>query len=354
MRKGILILMASALVFGAVACKSDKKSSSNKKEDTETSKENSDSAAAEEDLGEMRFSKEIDFVIPPITGPLTPFVKVGYIKGRNNLLVEGYPSQEPGWLTVNTYVYMGTMPITGGQFKNAVGSGNFNLILLDAKGAPIDSIALSPNDSNQIMSSLANDDYKFYDVSFSGMMDKTRFNNISANATHARISTTYPDNISLEIQTEPATVKNTVKEEKPQTVITNQKKEPMEVATQQVVVEPEPKQVEEPKQEQVFTAVEQRAEFPGGEEALNKWRSSNIRYPQSAIDNGISGRVVVRFVVEKDGSVSNVTVLKGVDKDLDAEAIRVVKRMPKWTPAKNNGHPVRSYFTLPVLFSLPN
>ena len=119
---------------------------------------------------------------------------------------------------------------------------------------------------------------------------------------------------------------------------------------EQVIVVEQPK--EEPKPDQIFTAVEQPAEFPGGQEALMKWLSNNIRYPESAQQNGIQGRVTVRFVVEKDGSVSGATILKGVDKDLDAEALRVVKRMPKWQAGKNNGQSVRSYFTLPVTFRL--
>lgn len=123
---------------------------------------------------------------------------------------------------------------------------------------------------------------------------------------------------------------------------------------EQVVVVEEPKPVEQPKPDQIFQAVEQPAEFPGGQSALNKWLSQNIRYPEAAQQNGVSGRVVVRFVVEKDGSISGVTVLKGVDKDLDAEAQRVVKRMPKWQAGKNNGQAVRSYFTLPVNFKLQN
>ena len=121
---------------------------------------------------------------------------------------------------------------------------------------------------------------------------------------------------------------------------------------EQVVVVEEPK--EEPKPDQIFTAVEQQAEFPGGQQALMKWLSNNIRYPESAQQNGVSGRVIVKFVVEKDGSINSATIVKGVDKDLDNEALRVVKRMPKWQPGKNNGQAVRSYFTLPVTFKLQN
>lgn len=121
-----------------------------------------------------------------------------------------------------------------------------------------------------------------------------------------------------------------------------------------VVVKEEPVVEKKPEPEKIFVAVEQPAEFPGGQAAMMKWLSNNIRYPESAQQNGISGRVVVKFVVERDGSVSSPTIVKGVDRDLDQEALRVVKRMPKWQPGKNNGQPVRSYFNLPVTFRLQN
>ena len=124
------------------------------------------------------------------------------------------------------------------------------------------------------------------------------------------------------------------------------------VQEQVVVKEPEP-EVVKPKEEEIFVAVEQQAEFPGGQAALMKWLSNNIRYPESAQQNDIQGRVVVKFVVEKDGSIGQATIAKGVDKDLDREAIRVVKKT-RWQPGKNNGVAVRSYFTLPVTFKLQN
>lgn len=120
-----------------------------------------------------------------------------------------------------------------------------------------------------------------------------------------------------------------------------------------VVVKPEVK--EEPKkEEQIFRAVEQPAEFPGGQAALMKYLNNNIRYPEMAIANDIQGRVHVEFVIERDGSVGHARILKGVDKSLDKEALRVVNSMPRWQPGKNNGVAVRSYFTLPVTFRLQN
>lgn len=103
---------------------------------------------------------------------------------------------------------------------------------------------------------------------------------------------------------------------------------------------------------EIFTEIDEMPEFPGGQAKLMNWLAVNIRYPDAAQQHGVQGRVIVNFVVEKDGSISGVRVLKGVDKDLDAEAIRVVKRMPKWQPGKNNGESVRCYYTLPVTFKL--
>lgn len=125
-------------------------------------------------------------------------------------------------------------------------------------------------------------------------------------------------------------------------------------AVQEQVVVKEPEPVVQHKEDEIFVAVEQQAEFPGGQAALMKWLGNNIRYPEAAAQNDIQGRVIVKFVVEKDGSIGNVTVVKGVDKDLDREAVRVCKKMPKWQPGKNNGVAVRSYFNLPVTFKLQN
>lgn len=98
--------------------------------------------------------------------------------------------------------------------------------------------------------------------------------------------------------------------------------------------------------------VEQKPEFPGGEAAMYKWLSDNIVYPSAASEEGISGRVVVEFVVGKDGSITNVRVVRPRHPALDKEALRVVKAMPKWMPGRNNGQPVKVTYTLPVTFRL--
>ncbi len=118
----------------------------------------------------------------------------------------------------------------------------------------------------------------------------------------------------------------------------------------EVVVEE--KKPEEKKVEEIFKSVEQMPEFPGGNAALQKYLASHIQYPPQAAENGKEGKVIVQFVVEKDGHIGEVKIARGVDKDLDREAVRVCKTLPKFTPGRQNGQPVRVWFTLPVTFKL--
>ncbi|MGX8712125.1 MAG: energy transducer TonB [bacterium] len=120
-------------------------------------------------------------------------------------------------------------------------------------------------------------------------------------------------------------------------------------------IEIAPVKIEEEEDEtetQIFTVVENDPEFPGGMEALYKYLAQNIKYPQLARDNNITGKVYVTFVVERDGSIANPRVLRDIGGGCGAEAIRVVKSMPKWTPGKQRGKAVRVQFNLPVNFSL--
>ena len=117
-----------------------------------------------------------------------------------------------------------------------------------------------------------------------------------------------------------------------------------------VVEKPEEKPVQKP--EEIHTLVEQMPQFPGGEAALMKFLSSHINYPPMAAENNVQGKVILQFVVEKDGRVGEVKLIRSVDKDLDKEAIRVVKLLPKFTPGRQNGNPVRVWYTLPVQFKL--
>lgn len=106
--------------------------------------------------------------------------------------------------------------------------------------------------------------------------------------------------------------------------------------------------------EMIYTAVEQPAEFPGGLSALTKWFGENLNYPEDARKNNISGKVVVEFVVNSDGSVSRPEIVKGVHPSLDREAMRIVSIMPDWIPARNNGERVATYYILPVMFNVQN
>lgn len=105
-------------------------------------------------------------------------------------------------------------------------------------------------------------------------------------------------------------------------------------------------------EEQIFQVVEEMPSFPGGDAECMKFLSKNIKYPTIAQENGIQGRVILQFVVNKDGSIVDVTVARSVDPYLDKEAVRVVNMMPKWTPGKQRGKPVRVKYTLPVMFRL--
>lgn len=108
----------------------------------------------------------------------------------------------------------------------------------------------------------------------------------------------------------------------------------------------------EPVKEEIFTAVEQMPQFPGGEAELLKYIATHIKYPTMAAENNIQGRVVVKFVVKKDGNVGEVVVLRGKDPDLDKEAVRVVKTLPRFIPGKMNGQSVSVWYTLPINFKL--
>ena len=106
------------------------------------------------------------------------------------------------------------------------------------------------------------------------------------------------------------------------------------------------------KNDMVFDVVEVMPQFPGGQIAMMKYIMENMKYPKQAMKEGIQGRVTVRFIVEKDGSISNVRPVLSVHPLLNKEAVRVVESMPKWSPGKQNGKPVRVRFNVPVMFKL--
>ncbi len=109
---------------------------------------------------------------------------------------------------------------------------------------------------------------------------------------------------------------------------------------------------DEPSEPEIFTIVEQNPEFPGGEGAMYEYLGKNIKYPQLARDNGVQGVVTINFVVNEDGSVSNVRALRGIGGGCDEEAVRVVRTLPKFIPGRQNGRNVKVYYNMPVNFTL--
>lgn len=107
-----------------------------------------------------------------------------------------------------------------------------------------------------------------------------------------------------------------------------------------------------PPAEKIFRNVEQMAEYPGGMGALTEYFSRNIRYPREAKEAGIEGRVILEFVVDEQGRISNVKIIKDIGGGCGAEAVRVAQTMPRWKPARQNGHPVKMYYSIPVSFKL--
>lgn len=110
----------------------------------------------------------------------------------------------------------------------------------------------------------------------------------------------------------------------------------------------------DPVEDKVFTSSETMPQFPGGESALLKYLSDHIKYPETAMENNVQGRVVVQFVVKRDGSIGDVKVVRGKDPDLDKEAVRIVKTLPTFIPGRMNGQAVNVWYTLPINFKLQN
>ena len=152
-------------------------------------------------------------------------------------------------------------------------------------------------------------------------------------------------------QVQEVEVLNVVEDEKEVEDIDIQTEDDKEVEI--VIAAPVETPVEEEEEEVVFMVVEKMPEFPGGQQALFKYLSENVKYPVIAQENGIQGRVICQFVVNKDGSIVDVEVVRsGGDASLDKEAVRVIKSMPKWKAGQQRGKPVRVKYTVPVSFRL--
>lgn len=123
-------------------------------------------------------------------------------------------------------------------------------------------------------------------------------------------------------------------------------------AQTQTYVAPKMVEEEEESSQPIFTVVETMPQFPGGDAALLQFLAKSIKYPVIAQENGIQGRVICAFVVNRDGTIVDAEVLRGVDPSLDKEALRVINTMPKWSPGKQRGKPVRVKYTVPITFRL--
>ncbi|RFC54102.1 energy transducer TonB [Brumimicrobium aurantiacum] len=127
------------------------------------------------------------------------------------------------------------------------------------------------------------------------------------------------------------------------------KDEPIVVETPPIDIEPE----EEPEPEApIVDYPDKEAGFPGGMAAMKKFLAENVKYPEVAMEMGDQGKVFLEFVVDKDGSITQVKILRGVSREIDAEARRVVRQMPKWAPGEANGEPVRTRCRIPINFTL--
>lgn len=153
---------------------------------------------------------------------------------------------------------------------------------------------------------------------------------------------------------EPPPTEEELKEDKAISTINQEGEKATNLAPEDKPAPPPPPPEEKPEPEQAMElfAVEQQPEFPDGTAALYKWLGQNIKYPAIARENGIEGQVVLSFVVEKDGSITEIRPLRELGGGCTDEAIRVVKSMPKWKPGKQNGRPVKVKYTLPVKFKL--
>lgn len=159
----------------------------------------------------------------------------------------------------------------------------------------------------------------------------------------------------IELLTEPDIEEETVEFIEEQIPVTTPRRtvEDAEVRQNEEPVVVEPRR-ETPVDNTIYNAVEQMPQYPGGEAALMNHLMSHIKYPAMAAENGIQGTVTVKFVVKQDGSIGEVTVVRGKDPDLDREAVRVVKTLQRFTPGMINGKPVNVWYTIPIRFRLSN
>ncbi|MFA7082779.1 MAG: energy transducer TonB [Bacteroidales bacterium] len=195
-------------------------------------------------------------------------------------------------------------------------------------------------------------EYKTYDKSESTMIQREAIQEVEevVMATQEEAPPPPPEDVPQAETTEFEIVEDNKTIEREFNISSFQQTSNVSASVSKVEIKVEEEEVQEEKT--IFTVVEQEATFPGGNEKLNEYLAKSIKYPQQAKETGTRGKVMLTFVIERDGSITDIKVLRDIGSGCGEEARRVVKEMPKWQPAKQRGKAVRQQFVLPVSFNL--
>ena len=195
-------------------------------------------------------------------------------------------------------------------------------------------------------------EYKTYDTKESTMIQREAIQEVEevVMATQEETAPPPPEDVPQAETTEFEIIEDSKTIEREFNISSFQQTSNVQASVSKVVIEIEDEELEA--EVEIFTVVEQEASFPGGIQKLNEYLAQSIKYPQQAKETGTKGRVMLTFVVERDGSITDIKVLRDIGSGCGEEAKRVVKEMPKWQPAKQRGKAVRQQFVLPVSFNL--
>ncbi|HHT03134.1 MAG TPA: TonB family protein [Bacteroidales bacterium] len=195
-------------------------------------------------------------------------------------------------------------------------------------------------------------EYKTYDTKESTMIQREAIQEVEevVMATQEETAPPPPEDVPQAETTEFEIIDDSKTIEREFNISSFQQTSNVQASVAKVEIKIEEEEVQEEKV--IFTVVEQEASFPGGIQKLNEYLATSIKYPQQAKETGTKGRVMLTFVVERDGSITDIKVLRDIGSGCGEEAKRVVKEMPKWQPAKQRGKAVRQQFVLPVSFNL--
>lgn len=195
-------------------------------------------------------------------------------------------------------------------------------------------------------------EYKTYDAKESSMIQREAIQEVEevVMATQEEAPPPPPEDVPQAETTEFEIVDDNKTIEREFNISSFQQTSNVSASVSKVEIKVEEEEVQEEKT--IFTVVEQEATFPGGNEKLGEYLAKSIKYPQQAKETGTRGKVMLTFVVERDGSITDIKVLRDIGSGCGEEAKRVVKEMPKWQPAKQRGKAVRQQFVLPVSFNL--